>query len=55
LDDPWDTIWQNAVFAHWRESVDDPPRCGICPGLALCAGGCPKDRATWATLEGGEK
>jgi radical SAM protein with 4Fe4S-binding SPASM domain len=55
FDDPWDAIWQNPVFTHWRTSVDDPPRCGICPDLALCAGGCPKERGTWATLEGGEQ
>ncbi len=56
LRDPWEDVWNAEAFAHWRTSVDDPARCGICPGLALCAAGCPKDRATWATLaEGGEK
>ncbi len=55
FDDPWEKIWQAPIFHHWRTSVDDPPRCTMCPGLALCAAGCPKDRATWATLSGGEK
>jgi radical SAM protein with 4Fe4S-binding SPASM domain len=48
--DAWDDIWARPVFESWRESVDDPPRCAACPGLALCAGGCPRDRATWAAL-----
>ncbi|RLB54873.1 MAG: hypothetical protein DRJ42_07800 [Deltaproteobacteria bacterium] len=49
LTDPWEKIWANAAFEHWRESVDDPERCAACPEISLCAGGCPKDRTTWAT------
>jgi radical SAM protein with 4Fe4S-binding SPASM domain len=53
LHDPWDAIWAHEAFAHWRTSVDEPPRCAECPGLALCDGGCPKDRATWARVAKG--
>jgi radical SAM protein with 4Fe4S-binding SPASM domain len=55
LAESWDDIWARPEFESWRESVDDPPRCAACPGLALCAGGCPSDRATWATLVGGAR
>lgn len=48
--DPWEKIWAADAFEHWRHSVDDPERCAGCPEIALCAGGCPKDRTTWATL-----
>ena len=28
-------------------------RCDACPGLALCAEGCPADPATWSRVDGG--
>ena len=30
-------------------------RCDPCPGLALCAEGCPADPATWIRVEGGAR
>lgn len=52
--DRWETIWRHRAFDHYREAVDEPERCDECPGLAMCAGGCPKDPASWArTTKGG--
>jgi radical SAM protein with 4Fe4S-binding SPASM domain len=48
LDDPWERIWGHAAFEAFREASEAPPRCATCPGLAVCAAGCPGDRATWA-------
>lgn len=48
LRDPWEKIWQNPAFRTYRERVEAPTRCAICPGLALCAADCPADPAGWA-------
>lgn len=46
LRDPWDRIWNGALFRSFRDRVADPRRCGLpepcwdCPDLPLCAGGC---------------
>lgn len=53
LEDPWSRIWDDPAFAAWRSAVDDPPRCDACPGLAVCAAGCPKDPASWALADEG--
>ncbi len=48
LHDPWDAIWNHAVFREYRERVEKSTRCDICPGLALCAADCPREPAGWA-------
>lgn len=48
LRDSWDTIWQHEVFRHYRERVEAPTRCDVCPGLAICAADCPRDYHGWA-------
>lgn len=54
LRDPWPSIWAHPSFRHWRESVDDPPRCEACPELAVCSAGCPSDPMTWARAPEGD-
>lgn len=44
----WEQIWGNAAFTRYRERVVEPTRCVDCPGLALCAADCPRERAGWA-------
>jgi len=54
LTDRWERIFAHPSFSHLRERVDAAPRCDACPGLDLCATGCPRDPASWArTPEGG--
>lgn len=48
LRDPWNAIWGHPAFRTYREHVEAPARCAICPGLASCAPGCPKDPTTWS-------
>jgi radical SAM protein with 4Fe4S-binding SPASM domain len=47
-DDTWDTIWNAPLFRDYRERVEAPTRCDICPGLTICAAGCPRDPDSWA-------
>jgi len=47
-DDTWDTIWNAPVFRDYRERVEAPTRCDVCPGLTICAAGCPRDPDSWA-------
>jgi radical SAM protein with 4Fe4S-binding SPASM domain len=48
--DPWDEIWNGALFRSFREREEDPRRAGLpekcwdCPDLALCGGGCRLER-----------
>jgi radical SAM protein with 4Fe4S-binding SPASM domain len=37
----WKDIWNHAVFRRYRERIESPTRCAICPGLAICAADCP--------------
>ena len=46
--DAWASIWGHEAFRAWREETADLPRCGTCPGLAVCRDGCPAEPATWA-------
>jgi radical SAM protein with 4Fe4S-binding SPASM domain len=48
LRDSWASIWDNEVFRNYRERVEAPTRCEICPGLAICAADCPRDPQGWA-------
>ena len=46
LRDPWDAIWNGALFRSFRERENDPKsswlpeKCHECPDLPLCGGGC---------------
>jgi radical SAM protein with 4Fe4S-binding SPASM domain len=50
LRDPWETVWQSALFRSFRDREDDPrgsglpPKCWECPDLPLCGGGCRIER-----------
>ena len=50
LRDPWDDIWQGALFRSFRDRVEDPrwaglpEKCWECPDLPLCGGGCRIER-----------
>lgn len=48
LHDSWDTIWHHPAFRRYRERVEAPTRCHVCPGLAICAADCPAEPAGWA-------
>jgi radical SAM protein with 4Fe4S-binding SPASM domain len=48
LSDTWDSIWEHPVFRIYRERVEAPTRCDICPGLAICAADCPREPAGWS-------
>lgn len=44
----WDDIWNHDVFRVYRERVEAPTHCDICPGLAICAADCPREPSGWA-------
>ncbi len=44
----WDEIWNHEVFRIYRERVEAPTRCNVCPGLVICAADCPREPAGWA-------
>jgi len=48
LGDGWESIWQNDAFRVYRERVEAPTRCELCPGLAICAADCPSKPAGWS-------
>lgn len=48
LRDPWEAIWYDEAFRRYRERVEAPTRCDVCPGLALCAADCPREPQGWA-------
>ncbi len=48
LQDNWDTIWGHEAFRRYRERVEAPTRCEVCPGLAICAADCPREPAGWS-------
>ena len=50
LTDAWDDIWNHEVFRIYREQVEAPTRCDICPGLTICAAACPRDPEGWARI-----
>ena len=50
LRDPWESIWDGALFRSFRDREDDPQQHGLpemcweCPDLPLCGGGCRIER-----------
>lgn len=48
LESSWDSIWDDPVFKSYRERVEAPTRCEVCPGLTICAADCPRDPQGWA-------
>ncbi|MBN1249349.1 MAG: radical SAM protein [Anaerolineae bacterium] len=50
LTDPWETIWNSALFRSFRERETDPEAAGLpkacwdCPDLEMCGGGCRLER-----------
>lgn len=48
LADAWDAIWQNPAFRDYRQRVEAPTRCDVCPGLAICAADCPREPRGWS-------
>jgi radical SAM protein with 4Fe4S-binding SPASM domain len=45
----WPSIWRSDAFRSYRQRVESPTRCDICPGLAICAADCPREPAGWST------
>jgi radical SAM protein with 4Fe4S-binding SPASM domain len=60
LCDPWEHIWNSALFRSFRERVDHPAQAGLpepchdCPDLPLCAGGCRIEREARAGRKPGD-
>jgi radical SAM protein with 4Fe4S-binding SPASM domain len=50
LHEDWNSIWNNEVFRRYRERVEAPTRCDVCPELAICAADCPRDVRGWARM-----
>ncbi len=50
LTDDWAAIWAHETFRRYRERVQAPTRCDVCPGLAICAADCPREPAGWARI-----
>lgn len=48
LQDSWEVIWSHPAFRRYRERVERPTRCEICPGLVICAADCPQNAAGWS-------
>lgn len=48
LKDSWESIWEHEVFRVYRERVEAPTHCDVCPGLAICAADCPREPSGWA-------
>ena len=48
LTDSWDEIWRDPAFRRYRERIEQPTRCEVCPGLALCAADCPREFDGWS-------
>ncbi|NBD35483.1 MAG: radical SAM protein [Chloroflexi bacterium] len=50
LTDPWDEIWNSALFRSFRDREEDPEAAGLprkcwdCPDLPMCGGGCRLER-----------
>jgi len=55
LRDPWQGIWESALFRRLRYRREQPAaaglpeRCRDCPELLECAGGCPLERRAMQT------
>ena len=41
LRDDWDEIWNHDLAVSLRERRYAPEKCGECPELPICGGGCP--------------
>ncbi len=41
LTDPWDSIWNHKLSIQLRERKGLPAKCGGCPVVSECGGGCP--------------
>jgi radical SAM protein with 4Fe4S-binding SPASM domain len=50
LREEWQNIWNHEVFRRYRERVEAPTRCDVCPELSICAADCPRDPHGWAQM-----
>jgi radical SAM protein with 4Fe4S-binding SPASM domain len=48
LRDSWGQIWSHPAFQTYREQVETPTHCDVCPGLAICAVDCPAHEEGWS-------
>jgi radical SAM protein with 4Fe4S-binding SPASM domain len=61
LRDPWEQVWNGALFRSFRERVAQPQQAGLpeqcwhCPDLPLCAGGCRIEREARAGHKAAEQ
>ena len=47
LQEPFQDIWNRDVLRRYRERIESPTRCGICPELEVCGADCPGEPSAW--------
>jgi radical SAM protein with 4Fe4S-binding SPASM domain len=47
ISESWQTIWNRDAFSKYRNRVESPTHCSICPGLEICAADCPAEPKGW--------
>lgn len=52
LESDWETIDRSDVFQAYRTRLESDTHCENCPGLAVCAGDCPREPRGWAMPHG---
>ena len=45
--DDWTAIRSHSAYAEYLDRLEQPTRCGDCPGLAVCTPLCPQSPAGW--------
>jgi radical SAM protein with 4Fe4S-binding SPASM domain len=50
----WQQIWSKEIFRRYRERIESPTHCDICPGLDICAADCPASPQGWEQQTGGD-
>lgn len=48
LNESWDEIWGNEAFRIYRDRLEAPTHCDVCPGLVICAADCPHEQSGWS-------
>jgi radical SAM protein with 4Fe4S-binding SPASM domain len=46
-------IWSKEIFRRYRERIQSPTHCEICPGLDVCGADCPAAPEGWEQQTGG--
>ena len=52
-DESFAQIWSKDIFRRYRERIQTPTHCDICPQLHICAADCPGSAEGWEQQTGG--